>query len=113
MKIFAITSIILSSLLVVAWPLVFFFSAFLFDAPLHGRAETFRWLVVYWIWSYPLGFFAGIGYLIARRIAIKQRPWWKPPTAYLFLLPIIQFSLPVLVVYFAAFVCDVHHSWCG
>jgi hypothetical protein len=83
-KTFAVISIVLSSLLIVAWPLFFFFSIFIFDAPTHGAADTGRWVFAFWIWSYPWGYLAAIGYLFARR---KDRPWWNPPTAYLFLLP--------------------------
>jgi len=79
-KTFAIISVVLSSVLVMAWPLVFFSTIFIFDAPTHGAADSAgRWVLTLWILSYPLGYFAAIGYLFAR---IKDRPWWKPPTAY-------------------------------
>ena len=81
MKAFAVISIVLSSLLVVLWPIVFFFSAFIFDAPLHGAAEAARWVGVLWLWSYPLGYCVAFAYLFGRR---KDRPWWKPPTPFAF-----------------------------
>jgi hypothetical protein len=99
MKTFAIICVVLSSVLVAAWPVAFFLSAFLFDAPVHGRADTARWIFAYGIWTYPWGFLAGLGYLIARRIALKDRPWWKPPTAYLFLLPFVHLAVLLLVVF--------------
>jgi hypothetical protein len=71
-------------------------------------------MVAYWIWTYPWGYFVGLGYLIARRIAIKHRPWWKPPTAYLFLLPFLHLAALLLVVLAAATFCDHggHSSVC-
>jgi hypothetical protein len=95
-KTFAVISIVLSSVLVAAWPVVFFFSAFLFDAPLQGAAAAARWVGVLWLWSYPLGYCVAIAYLFARR---RDRPWWKPPTAYLFLLPFAHVALLALVIW--------------
>jgi len=90
MKAFTVISIVLSSLLVALWPIVFFFSAFAFDAPLHGAGEMARTFGVLWLLSYPLGFCVAIAHLFARR---KDRPWWKPPTPYFFLLPFAHLFL--------------------
>jgi len=109
MKAFAVISIVLSSLLVVLWPIVFFFSAFIFDAPLHGAAEAARWVGVLWLWSYPLGYCVAFAYFFGRR---KDRPWWKPPTPFLFLLPFAHLLLlfSVLSVNTMCF-CHGSHSF--
>jgi hypothetical protein len=56
MKLFAICARVLSTVLVLLWPGVFFFSIFLFDAPRHGIAAIARFLVVLALWAYPLGY---------------------------------------------------------
>jgi len=106
MKAFTVISIVLSSLLVALWPIVFFFSAFAFDAPLHGAADVARTFGVLWLLSYPLGFCVAIAHLFARR---KDRPWWKPPTPYFFLLPFAHLFLLFSLLWVNT-VCFCHGS---
>jgi hypothetical protein len=100
MKIFGICALVLSTILVLAWPLFLMFSAFIFDAPIRSKSdETERYALLIYILSYPMGYLVGIAYLIARRIGQpKGRVWWTKWAIFLFLLPVIQLSLPVLIL---------------
>jgi len=80
------------------------FSAFIFDAPIRSKwDETERYALLIYILSYPMGYLVGIAYLIARRIRQpKGRVWWTKWAVFLFLLPVIQLSLPVLILAIAS-----------
>jgi hypothetical protein len=99
MKAFAYCALVLSTMLVLAWPFVLMMSAFIFDAPIRSKAdETGRYALLFYILSYPLGYLVGIAYLIARRTGQpKGRVLWTKWAVFLFLLPIIQLGLPVLI----------------
>jgi hypothetical protein len=113
MKAFAIISRVLSSVLVLAWPLVCFFSIFLFDAPLHGVENAERWIFACWLWTYPLGYLVAFGYVGNRRGT--NIPWWKPPTAYLYLLPFAHRGLLGVVIFVNTLLfCHGDKTfWCG
>jgi hypothetical protein len=100
MKITAYSALVLSTILVFAWPLFLMFSAFIFDAPITSKFdETKRFALLIYVLSYPVGLLVGIGYVIARRIGKpKGRTWCTKWTVFLFLLPIIQLSVPLLIV---------------
>jgi hypothetical protein len=100
MKIAAYCALVLSTILVLAWPLVLMFSAFIFDAPIRSKTdEAMRFALVIYVLSYPVGYLVGIAYLIARRTSpLKGQAWWTKWAVFLFLLPIIQLGLPLLIV---------------
>jgi len=100
MKITAYSALVLSTILVFAWPLFLMFSAFIFDAPITSKFdETKRFALLIYVLSYPVGLLVGIGYVIARRMGQpKGRTWCTKWTVFLFLLPIIQLSVPLLIV---------------
>ena len=100
MKISAYSALALSTILVFAWPLFLMFSAFIFDAPITSKFdETKRFALLIYVLSYPVGLLVGIGYVIARRIGKpKGRTWCTKWTVFFFLLPIIQLSVPLLIV---------------
>ena len=100
MKITAYSALVLSTILVFAWPLFLMFSAFIFDAPITSKFdETKRFGLLIYVLSYPLGLLVGIGYVVARRIGQpKGRTWCTKWTVFFFLLPIIQLSVPLLIV---------------
>jgi hypothetical protein len=88
MKLFASCAFVLSTMLVVGWPLVFFLSIFVEDKPLDGTADHMRDLLIYALWAYPLGYLVTMIHILRRRSARKGIPWWASPTGFLFLLPI-------------------------
>ena len=96
MKKLAVSAGLLATLLVLVWPFVVLLSGFLFDAPVHGAAETKRWVVTYAILSYPVGYLVAIGYVIFSQ-SRKAVPWWASPTGFLFLVPIVHFLLALLL----------------
>ncbi len=100
MKITAYSALVLSTILVFAWPLFLMFSAFIFDAPITSKFdETKRFALLIYVLSYPVGLLVGIGYVIARRMGQpKGRTWCTKWTVFFFLLPIIQLSVPLLIV---------------
>ena len=106
MKITAYSALVLSTILVFAWPLFLMFSAFIFDAPITSKFdETKRFALLIYVLSYPVGLLAGIGYVIARRMGQpKGRTWCTKWTVFFFLLPIIQLSVPLLIVAVASIV---------
>lgn len=105
MKITAYSALVVSTILIFAWPLFLMFSAFIFDAPITGKAdETYRFALLIYVLSYPVGYVVGIAYVIARRIGKpKGRTWCTKWTVFLFLLPIAQVALPLLVVAVTSF----------
>lgn len=100
MKITAYSALVLSTILVFAWPLFLMFSAFIFDAPITSKFdETKRFALLIYVLSYPVGLLVGIGYVIARRMGQpKRRTWCTKWTVFFFLLPIIQLTVPLLIV---------------
>jgi hypothetical protein len=100
MKLVAYLALIVSTIVVLAWPFVLMMSAFIFDAPIRSKAdETGRFAMAIYLLSYPVGYLVGIANLIARRIGQpKGRAWWTKWAIFFFLLPIIQLGLPVLVL---------------
>jgi hypothetical protein len=106
MKITAYSALVLSTILVFAWPLFLMFSAFIFDAPIESKFdETMRFALLIYVLSYPVGLLVGIAYVIARRIGQpKGRTWCTKWTVFFFLLPIIQLGLPLLIVAVASIV---------
>jgi hypothetical protein len=102
MKILAYCVLVLSTLVVCAWPFVLMMSAFIFDAPIRSKADgTGRYALLFYILSYPLGYLVGIAYIIARRTGQpKGQVWWTKWGVFLFLLPIIQLGLPLLILAF-------------
>jgi hypothetical protein len=100
MKLVAYCALIVSTMLVLAWPLVLMFSAFIFDAPIRSRSDgAERYALLIYILSYPVGFLVGIAYLIARRMGQpKGQVWWTKWAVFFFLLPIVQLGLPLLIV---------------
>ena len=106
MKITAYSALVLSTILVFAWPVFLMFSAFIFDAPITSKFdETMRFALLIYVLSYPVGLLAGIGYVIARRMGQpKGRTWCTKWTVFFFLLPIIQLSVPLLIVAVASIV---------
>jgi len=100
MKITAYSALVLSTILVFAWPLFLMFSAFIFDAPITSKFdETKRFALLIYVLSYPVGLLVGIAYVIARRTGQpKGRTWCTKWTVFFFLLPIIQLSVPLLIV---------------
>jgi hypothetical protein len=105
LKISAYSALVLSTILLFAWPLFFMFSAFIFDAPIQSKLdETYRFALLIYVLSYPVGYLVGIAYVIARRIGKpKGRTWCTKWTVFFFLLPIIQVALPLLVVAVTSF----------
>ena len=105
LKISAYSALVLSTILLFAWPLFFMFSAFIFDAPIQSKLdETYRFALLIYVLSYPLGYVVGIAYVIARRIGQpKGRTWCTKWTVFFFLLPIVQVALPLLVVAVTSF----------
>jgi hypothetical protein len=99
LKTFAYCVLVLSTLLVLAWPLFFVFSAMISGVHLNGKSvETARSALVIYILSYPMGYLAGLAYLIARRMdQPKGRVWWTKWAVLFFLLPLIQLGLLVLI----------------
>jgi hypothetical protein len=100
MKVAAYCGLIVSTILVLAWPLVLMFSAFIFDAPIRSWFDaTKRYALVIYVLSYPVGYLGGIAYLIARRTGpLKGQAWWTKWALFLFLLPIVQLGLLLLIV---------------
>jgi hypothetical protein len=96
MKLFTICAAVLSSLSLLAWPFLFFFSIFLFDAPTKGLAALETLFVACLLWTYPFGYILAL----ERGMQSKRKgmPWWTSPAGYLFLLPLAQ----LLLVWLAA-----------
>jgi len=106
MKITAYSALVVSTILVFAWPLFLMFSAFIFDAPIRSKfGETMRFALLIYVLSYPVGLLVGIAYVIARRMGQpKGRTWCTKWTVFFFLLPIIQLGVPLLIVAVASIV---------
>jgi hypothetical protein len=96
MKVFAICTRVLSTILVLLWPGIFFFSIFLFDAPRKGVAAMVRYVVVLVLWAYPAS------YLVATAKAQMRKaagiPWWSSPMSFLFLLPFAHLLIAILAI---------------
>jgi hypothetical protein len=91
MKVFAYCSLVLSSLLVILWPLAAYASIFAFDAP-RGSAyfEFKRYALVIGVLTYPWGYLVAIARILARR---KGQVWWSKLTIGFFLAPFVQLAL--------------------
>jgi hypothetical protein len=98
MKIFAICARVLSTVLVLLWPGVFFFSIFLFDAPRQGIASIARFIVVLLLWAYPLSYLVATAKAQMRKTAGNGIPWWASPIGFLFLLPFAHLLLALWAV---------------
>jgi hypothetical protein len=98
MKVFAICARVLSTVLVLLWPAVFFFSIFIFDAPRQGIAAIARFVVVLALWAYPLGYLVATGKAQSRKTAGNGVPWWASPTGFLFLLPFAHLLIALLAI---------------
>jgi len=100
LKIVVYSALVVSTILVFAWPVFLMFSAFIFDAPITSKFdETMRFALLIYVPSYPVGLLVGIAYVIARRIGQpKGRTWCTKWTAFFFLLPIIQLAVPLLIM---------------
>lgn len=97
MRVFGWISAILSTLLVLAWPLVFFCSIFVFDNPSAKVPEAVLGVLLLGILSYPAGYAVAWGFILVRKW--RHGPtWWTPPIPYLFLIPFIQLVLAVAAV---------------
>ncbi len=101
-------AVVLSTLLVLAWPFFLFMSAFAFDAPLEGKGdEAMRFALVGYVLSYPLGYLTAIAYVIARKTGQpKGRVWWTNRGVFLFCLPCIQIGL-LLLIYLVSFLVSL------
>ena len=97
MKIFAYCCLVISSLLVLAWPLIFFGSIFLFDAPTRDALYEFRrWATVVLAVTYPWAFIVALVRMWA--LKTKDQEWWtKKLTIFFLLWPIAQLGLAFLV----------------
>ena len=96
MKVFAYSTLVLSGLLVLLWPVAAFSSIFLFDAP-SGTFyfEVQRYALAIGILSYPWGFLVAIARIIARK---KGQGWWNGLTIGFLLAPFAQLTLVYLLV---------------
>jgi hypothetical protein len=100
MKAFAITSAVLSTLLVLTWPMFLFIGGFTFDAPLNPADDAKRTILVEAALSYPLAWIIAMGNIVRRRIRSSPKKWWESPTAYLFLVPYAQLLVIFVLVEF-------------
>jgi hypothetical protein len=91
MKIAAYCILVLSSLLMLLWPIAAYTTIFLFDAP-GGKAffELKRYAMVVGLLSYPLGTVVGIARILARK---KGESWWNKLTLIFLLFPFVQLGL--------------------
>jgi hypothetical protein len=95
MKVTAYCCAILSTLLVVAWPVAAFGSIFLFDAPTRDALYEFkRFFLFIGVITYPWGYLVAIARIFARR---KGEVWWTRLTIVFFLVPFGQLGLVFLV----------------
>ena len=97
MKIFAYCCLVISSLLVLAWPLIFFGSIFLFDAPTRDALYEFE---KEWAPSFSQLLIRGhlSWHSSASGLKTKDQEWWtKKLTIFFLLWPIAQLGLAFLV----------------
>jgi uncharacterized membrane protein YhaH (DUF805 family) len=101
-KTFTIVALVLSSLLVLIWPLIMFALAFMNDNPKGSETliATFNLLVLY----YPLGWIVAMISLLVRRLRKSPKKWWESPTPYLFLTPFAQLAIAAIVLTFNSMV---------
>jgi hypothetical protein len=98
MKVFAICTRVLSTILVLLWPAVFFFSIFLFDAPRHGIAAMVRFVAVLLLWAYPASYLIATAKAQMKKAAGNGIPWWASPMGFLFLLPFAHLLIAVWAI---------------
>ena len=95
MKVFAYSCLVLSSLLVVLWPVAAYATIFAFDAPRGSASFAFeRYAIVIGVLTYPWGYLVGIARILARR---KGQVWWTKLTVGFFLAPLVQLALLYLL----------------
>jgi hypothetical protein len=95
MKAIAYGSLVLSSLLMLLWPVAAYATIFLFDAPTGGTyLEVKRYALVLGILSYPWGYLVGIARILARK---HGRVWWTKLTMFFFLTPFLHLTLVFLL----------------
>jgi hypothetical protein len=91
MKVFAYCCLVLSSLLVVLWPVAAYASIFAFDAPTGSASFEFeRYVIVIGVLTNPWGYLVAIARILARR---KGQVWWTKLTTGFFLAPFVQLAL--------------------
>ena len=91
---------VLSTLLLLAWPMFLFITGFAFDAPRSPADEHKILILVEVTLCYPLGWIVAMGNIIRRRIKNSPQKWWEAPTAYLFLVPYVQLAVIFVLVEF-------------
>ncbi len=95
MKVIAYCSLVLTSLLVLLWPLAAYASIFAFDAPSSGAYfELKRYALVIGVLSDPWGYLVAIARILARR---KGQAWWSKLTIGFLLTPFLQLALLFLL----------------
>lgn len=85
----------LSSLVVLLWPMAAYACIFLFDAP--GGTPYFelkRYALVIGLLTYPWAYLVGIARILARR---KGQAWWSKLTIAFLLAPFAQLALLYLI----------------
>jgi hypothetical protein len=98
MKIFAMCARVLSTILVLLWPGVFFFSIFLFDAPRQGIAAMARFALVLLLLAYPVSYLVATAKAQMRKTAGNGIPWWASPVGFLFLLPFVHLLIAIWAI---------------
>lgn len=98
MKIITYIAAVFSTLLVLAWPLVFFGTIFLFDEPLHGAADVIRNVLSFCLLAYPLGYVVALVSVVVRKASKRGILWWKPPVPYLFCVPVLQLTIVIILI---------------
>jgi hypothetical protein len=97
MKAIAYCCLVVSSLVVLAWPLIFFGSIFLFDAPTRGALYEFRrWTGFFLAVSYPWAYIVALVRIWLLKTNAQE--WWTKKLTIVFLLaPIAQVGLAFLI----------------
>lgn len=96
MKIFSIIALILSTLLVLAWPLCLFITPFLFDHATTDETKIGAFLIAFL--GYPAGWIIALISLPLRRLVKSPKKWWESPTPYLFLIPFAHLGVAFVMV---------------
>lgn len=98
MKIFAYCCLVLSSLAVLAWPLVFFGSIFLFDAPTRDTLyEIKRYASFIAAVSYPWAYIVAL--IRMRLVKGNRQEWWTKLTIFFLLAPFVQLAFACLIAF--------------
>ncbi len=84
-----------SAVTLVVWPIVFFCSIFLFDAPISSLSDKlWRWLLFLTFNTYPLTFALALAFLLPKRKR-KQLQWWHSIPA---LAAALQLCVPIVLM---------------